>query len=523
MSVGKRIESSRNWLEAIEHYEQAAKDWPESQDLKLGLRRSKFQFSIERRYSDKSFRESLLRLSRRDALGAYDEIAGIIQNSYVENVGLTSLVAHGTESLWLALDNRRFQETNLPRMNRSGQNLDRSGIVRMRKILLTQYWNKPISHDGEARAVILRICDLAQSELGLSAGAVIMEYVFGACNALDPYSSFLTPGRLEDLYGNIDGEFVGLGIEMKAELSKGMLLVNVLPGSPADDGGLMAGEHIVAIDGVDCRDMTTDEAAERLQGKSGTQVSLGIQGSPGTRIRRGTFYRRAVTVKSFPVVKMVDTEYGIGYIRMTGFQRNSVSELDVALQSLRRQGMRALIWDVRGNPGGLLPTAIKVLDRFIDKGILVSTRGRYAADTEKWQAHAQGTWRMPLALLIDGNSASASEIVAGAIRDHHRGTLIGRKTYGKWSVQTIRETQLKPALRTGLRLTTAKFYSPSGRNHAKVGVYPDITLPKPNQHLTYFRAPTDLNIDGDSDLQAGLRVLRRQMVRGGDGVVGSNR
>jgi len=502
ISTGRQLEHDRQWIDAIEHYEKAHKRWPENRKFEHGLRRSKFQFSIARRYADKSFRESMLRLNQAEAFRIYDELTQIIQQRYVENIGPTSIVAHGTESLWLALANEEFKQNNLP-------GADDARVNALRRILRENYWNKPILHHGEARQVILEICDMARARLGLQPAAVIMEYVFGSCNALDDYSAYLTPGRLKDLFGNIDGEFVGLGIEMKAEMGKGMLLVNVLPDSPADAGGLMAGEYIVGIDGVDCRNMTTDEAAERLQGVSGSRVVLKIQGRPGTGIRSGTFLRRAVTIKSFPIVKMVDTAEGIGYIKMSGFQRNSTTELDAALRTLQRQGMRALIWDVRGNPGGLLDQATSVLDRFIEQGVLVSTRGRHGEVKDVMRATRPGTWRMPLVVLIDGDSASASEIVAGAIRDHRRGTLVGRKTFGKWSVQEVMHMRGN----AGLRLTIAKFYSPSGRNHAKVGVSPDIEVPEPDEKRTFYRAPTDLNVDGDEDLQAGLRVLRNQMAQ----------
>lgn len=177
-------------------------------------------------------------------------------------------------------------------------------------------------------------------------------------------------------------------------------------------------------------------------------------------------------VKSIPVAKILDTEQGIGYIQMTGFQKSSAVELDMALNRLRRQGMKSLIWDLRGNPGGLLTAAVEVLDRFIDDGTLVSTRGRTADQNFTYSAHRPGTWDIPLVLLIDGNSASASEIVAGAVRDHGRGEIVGRQSFGKWSVQSI-----YPARNgTGLRLTTAKFYSPDGHSHSKIGVKPDVVI-----------------------------------------------
>src|SRR5262249_31185068 len=153
---------------------------------------------------------------------------------------------------------------------------------------------------------------------------------------------------------------------------------------------------------------------------------------------------------------------------MNSFQKSSAQELDAALQQLRQQGMRSLIWDLRGNPGGLLYAAVEVCDRFIDTGVLVSTRGRTANDNMSYSAQRPGTWNVQLVLLVDGDSASASEIVAGAIRDHNRGKLVGRKTYGKWSVQTI----FRVNGTSGLRLTTARFYAPGGGTYSKVGINP---------------------------------------------------
>lgn len=497
---GVQLERSRKWLDAIEHYEKTIKSWPDSRELEYGLRRAKIHFGIERRYSDTSFSKSLLTLSRAEALGLFDEILAKIQAQYVDPVSSTSFVAHGTESLYLALADDRFLQANVASRFRTGAGT-------LRRTLRDEYWNKPIGQLDSPRAVVTRICDLAETQVGVSAAPVVMEYIFGGCNALDDYSSYLTPSRLNDLYGNIEGQFVGLGIEMKAELGSGLLLVNVLPDSPAAEGGLFAGEHIVSIDGTDCRQMTTDEAAGRLQGLEGTQVAIEVQRSSTATVRRMTITRRAVTVKSIPVARMVDQEQGVGYIQLASFQKSSVQELDAALDQLRRQGMRALIWDVRGNPGGLLTAAVEVLDRFIPEGVLVSTRGRTLDQNYTYSAHRPRTWNLPLVLLTDGESASASEIVAGAIRDHKRGSIVGRKTYGKWSVQSIFPVRGS----AGLRLTTAKFYSPHGHTLGKVGVHPDIEVPEPDKRRAFFRAPTDIDFAGDPDVQKALDVLRKQM------------
>ncbi len=499
VTSGIELERSRQWLEAIEYYEKELKDHPNQQDLKNGLRRSKYHFAIDRRYSDGSFLRQMLPLNRSEALRVVDEVLNQVQRSYVEALPEMYFVAHGTESLYLALVNPKFLQTNLP-------GVSTEQVQRVRETLKTSYWNKPVADRQETVRIINEVCDLAQKETGLQSGPVVMEYLFGGCNSLDEYSGYLTPTRLKDLYGNIEGQFVGLGIEMKAESGKGLLLVNVLPESPAAEGGLYAGEHIVAIDGTNCRLMTTDEAANMLQGKPGSQVRLEVE-DRDSKIRTRSFGRRAVNVKSIPIAKIVDRQHGIGYIKMTGFQKNTNEELTAALRDLQAQGMRGLIWDVRGNPGGLLTAAVEVLDHFIADGTLVSTKGRIADQNWTYSAHRLNTLNVPLVLLIDGDSASASEIVAGAIRDHRRGTLVGRKTYGKWSVQSI----IPLHHNAGLRLTTAKFYSPRGETLGKIGVAPTITVAESNPTRTFFRGPTEVNVEEDLDLQKGMEVLQKQV------------
>lgn len=500
--TGAQLERSRKWLDAIEHYEQALKDWPDDKELQYGLRRSKIHFGLERRYSDASFDTQLLRLPQSEALSRFDEILREVQAKYVEPLTATSFVAHGTESLYLALANDKFLRRHLP----GG---DPEAIAGFRQVLREQYWNKPVSDGAAARRTILEVCGIARSTVGLSSTPVVMEYLFGGCNALDDYSNYMTPDRLEDLYGNIEGEFVGLGIEMKAEAGSGLRLVNVLPNSPAEEGGLRRGDFIVAIDGADCRSMTTDEAARLLRGTAGSSVRLSYERGATAQRLDGVFFRREVQIKSIPIARMVDREHGIAYIQMTGFQSSTARELDEALVQLRAQGMRSLIWDVRGNPGGLLPAAVEVLDRFIEEGMLVSTRGRSSDQNFQYRAHRAGTWKVPLVLLVDGDSASASEIVAGAIRDHRRGVIVGRQTFGKWSVQSI--VQMRGS--AGLRLTTAKFYSPRGLTLGKIGVKPDRVIELADSRETFYRGPEDLHPDRDPDLREGLEVLRDQFAR----------
>lgn len=501
LQTGEDFERTRRWIDAIEHYEASIKQWPDDRELTYGLRRSKIHFGIERRYSDNSFRSNMLTLSRHDGLSLFDEVFNKIKSHFVDPLSSTSFVAHGTESLYIALANERFLEHHLP----GRQSVNQGQVAKFRETLRTQYWNKPLNSAFAAHQTVSEVAGMAESQLGLSSTAVVMEYIFGGCHALDDYSNCLTPDRLSDLYDNIDGEFVGLGIEMKSEAGRGMFLVNVLPESPAADAGLVAGDYIVGIDGHDCRNMSTDEAAGRLKGTPGSRVRLDISGLTAADRRTVSVARRAVQVKSIPVAKILDESRGIGYIQMTGFQKGSPTELDEALQKLNRQGMRVLIWDLRGNPGGLLTAAVEVLDRFIDNGVLVSTKGRTTDQNYSYSAHRQKKWNVPLVLLTDENSASASEIVAGAVRDHQRGVIVGRKTYGKWSVQSIFPIQRS----VGLRLTTAKFYSPAGKTLGKIGVKPDVEVELPD-HVVLHRGPMANSLEDDPDVRKALDVAREQ-------------
>ncbi|MDB5342148.1 MAG: carboxyl-terminal protease [Schlesneria sp.] len=501
VSEGNRLRTERRWAESIDLYEKSVKKWPDNDSLKQGLRQSKIHFSIERRYSDRSFLE-MLPLSRPEAMVYLDDVLEKVRRYYVDPVTATAFVAHGTESLYFALANEKFLKKNLPTASPDK-------ITTFRRMLRTSYWNKQVNGQDQARRTVIELCDTAQYELGLPATAVVLEFVFGGCNSLDDYSSYLTPGKLGDLYNNIDGEFVGIGIEMKAENGKGLLLVNVLPESPAEEGGALAGDIIVMINNVDSRKMSTEEAASLLQGQAGTRLQLTLMNPSTSEERRATLIRRAVKVKSIPIAKIIDRANGIGYIKMTGFQKNTTEELDAALLKLNKDGMRALIWDVRGNPGGLLTSAVEVLDRFIADGVLVSTQGRTPDQNSTYSAQAAGTWKVPLVLLTDGDSASASEIVAGAIHDHHRGTIVGRKTYGKWSVQSI----LPGHAESGFRLTTAKFYSPSGQTYGKIGIKPDIEIAAGESTRTGYRGRRSDPLDDDRDVEAGLDVLRKQMAK----------
>ena len=541
VAEGVRLERDRQWGDAIRLYSSAldtfAPDGAEATDagpvrsIEYGLRRSKIHFGIHRRYEDPSFTDDLLGRSVDSVLGLYAEVLSQVRRNYVEPIGATSFVAHGTESLYLALSDRKFLLHNLPDCDTDRR---RSAIARFRGALRDDYWNRPV-REGDEIATVRRVCSLGESLCGIPPAAVALEYLAGGTNALDDYSVFMTPHRLDAMYGNIEGNFVGIGIEIESEGGRGQYLRRILPNSPAEAGGARAGEYISAIGGVDCRDMTTDEAAKLLRGPEHSELELELTDADGAT-RRGRFVRRTVEVHSVERAEMLDRRAGVGYIRMTGFQETTAREMDAALASLRRQGMTKLIWDLRGNPGGLLDAAVDVLDRFVDRGTLVSTRGPAVGQTQTFRARPDNTLRdLKLVLLVDGDSASASEIVAGCLKDHGRGTIVGRTTYGKWSVQSIIDLD-RAGRGTGLKLTTAKFYSPGGGNYTDIGLDPDVAVPEhapdalfaaadpgsPGEVSAGYRGgrvaagpggeplpQTSLPLNEQADIAAALRVFRR--------------
>ncbi len=464
MERGLGQERSRDWTAAIETYHDAVERWPSRTDFSRRLRLCEIHFKLNRRYSDSSFRNILLRLPHEQAVDLYDEVIERIQTSYVDPVPLEPLIRHGLDNLEVALRDPVFVKTNAPQASP-----DR--VMALRDVLKRYRASLSIPDRSAAIRMVNTSCEAAQQTIGLSSTPVLMEFTCGACDALDDFTSYLTPDKLEDLYAMIDGNFVGLGVELKLD-KEGLRLVGVIRGGPAWDAGVKTGELITAIDGRSIKGLSLDEAANRLQGTEGTAVQITLQRADGST-RSHQLTRRHVDVESVTGVKLVSPSEGIGYLQLTGFQKSSAEEIDRALNTLAGQGMRVLVLDLRGNPGGLLNVAVEVAERFIDQGLVVSTRGRAQGQTQSLGTRGLARWRMPLYVLVDRDSASASEILAGALQDHNRATILGSRTYGKGSVQSIFSLRSAPA---GLKLTTAKFYSPRNRPYSEQGVQPDIPI-----------------------------------------------
>jgi len=509
LRAGRQLESERRWSEALTWYEEALRRNPQQPTLEERLHLTRIHYDLSGRFGDSTYRESLKTLSRDKTLELYDEVLTKIQTHYVEPPHWQQLVDSGTAGLMEALLDPLFLEATLP-------GVPQARVEAFRRVLRDRVFGVATTDRQSTLKLAGFAAQLAREQLGLSETAVVYEYICGASNALDPYSTFLSAGKLNEVYSQIEGNFVGLGIELKAN-DGALLIVKVFAGGPADRSGLKAGDRIVAVEGRSTQELSSDQAANMLQGTEGSTVDVTIV-TPGTPERRLRIRREQIEVPSIDDIKIVDKSLGIGYLRLTCFQKTTSRDLDMALWRLHREGMKSLIIDLRGNPGGLLNISVDVVDKFVDEGTIVSTRGRNPNEDYSYAARKPGTWQVPLVVLIDGDSASASEIFAGAIRDHRRGTIVGARSYGKGSVQGIYPLN---TVAGGIRLTTAKFYSPQGHPFSRVGVSPDVavTPPAAPQAVTQYAArPTD---DGrfvqqpaaDQALEAALNVARSRFAQ----------
>ena len=317
----------------------------------------------------------------------------------------------------------------------------------------------------------------------------------GMLETLDPHSAFMPPNMYKEMQEETKGRFEGLGIEITTK--EGVLtVVSPIEDTPAFKAGILAGDQILKIGGDSTKNLTLMDSVKRLRGPKGTQVTITIMREGFTKPREFTLTRDVIPVRSVRH-ELLEKQYG--YIRLSQFQEKTEGELDKALKALEEESkgsMKGLVLDLRNNPGGLLDQAVKVADRFIESGLIVSMEGRREDQKMKFFAHSQGTIaRYPLIVLVNGGSASASEIVAGAIQDHGRGILVGTQTFGKGSVQTI--FPLKDG--SGLRLTTARYFTPNGRSIQAKGIIPDIivkpSLPEEEKVIPPPKLPMEKDLE----------------------------
>ena len=451
---------------------------------------------VDGRYSN----PMTVRLGRSATLGSavslYTEASDLIDSRHVSPLSYERRTAAALEGVATALGSEPFRRA-------AGLTAGRDAVAPVQR-QLRRLAQRPARSSREAVGQMQQAASLVSRSLRVPEGMVAMEFVHSTIDSLDRFSAIvprqtamsdaeptLETATIDGRTAGLEENIVGVGVEMKAD-PRGAVVLGTVENGPAAEAGLRRGDVITAVDGRSIAGMSLSEAAALIGGPAGTSVRFEVDraGRTGTL----TADRRSLYVSSVTGTRMLDAT--TGYARLKQFSANSRKDLEAAMWKLHRQGMTSLVLDLRGNPGGLLTAAIEISDLFLPCGSIVETRGRNADDNTRETASYSKTWKTALVVLIDDGSASASEILAAAVQDNDRGLVVGRRSYGKGTVQT------HFPLRTvagNFKLTTAKFYSPNGREMAGAGVAPDVTV----------AGETDWSaaVETDRDVAAAMRVL----------------
>ena len=373
----------------------------------------------------------------------------------------------------------------------------------MKKIILSVIFFNLIITDGFSKNNLYEKIDLFGEVLenikkeyvdDVDQAEVMDSAINGVLQSLDPYSAYMSPELFKEMQTDTRGEFGGLGIEIGME-SGVVKVISPIDDTPASRAGLKAGDYIVKINDVQVQGKSLSEAVDLMRGPVGSGIELTVRRRGERKALTFNIIREVIQVQS---VKSEIIDENIGYIRLTSFNDNSSDQIEKQIKKLKKdKNLNSFILDLRNNPGGLLSQAIKISDFFLENGEIVSTKSRKKSENRKWFAKKWDiTDGKTLLVLINYGSASASEIVAGALKDHKRAIIVGENSFGKGSVQSIIPLKNRGAI----RLTVAKYYLPSGKSISEVGVRPDIEV---NEEGDDFRIKTDT----DNQLNYAIKLL----------------
>ncbi|MGC1275593.1 MAG: S41 family peptidase [Planctomycetaceae bacterium] len=456
----------------------------------------KVDMRLSARYGNPAVERFIKSMSANRFAELYMETSRLIDGRHIEPTTYQARVEQAVENLRHAVRNAEFRRVY-------GLNVSAAQEQAFLRELDGYLANQPVRSMNEALRVMSGVASIAGRTLQLSPNAVAAEFIYGATESLDKYSAFNpeAPSAMPSASTGLEDSVVGIGVEIKPH-DDGVIVVKPLRGSPAARAGLQRGDVLTNINGRNLGGQSMDFAVDQIAGQMGTPVLMTILRDG--RSMQVSVRRERVRVYSVSEVQMIDPDGKVGYIKLDKFAEATSQEMDEALWSLHRQGMQSLVIDLRGNPGGLLTTAIELSDKFLPTGTIVSTKGRTAADNTLEQATRPQTWKTPLVVLVDENSASASEIFAAAIQENGRGLIVGRTSYGKGTVQTHFPLR---TITGNLKITTARFYSPTGRVMAGSGVTPDIAVRK------MIDDQTVVPLYDDEDVRQALQAANGSDVR----------
>ncbi|MEZ6122594.1 MAG: S41 family peptidase [Planctomycetaceae bacterium] len=457
--------------------------------------------SITARYSNPVNVRAVQAMTPTQALALFQETSQQTDQRHLEPTSYDLRIRRGLRDLSLALEVPAFTQS-------LGIRADSFQVDGFRTTLSRIGESMRVTNMNDAVNVVRTVMQEANRVSGLNPSVVAFEFASATVDTLDKFSALepAEPGRGASLdlqraehvrSASLESEIVGVGVEVKVH-DNGLVIMKALRGGPAAEAGLQAGDVITAIDGRSIAGMPMANSVDLMKGTAGSRIQLRIvrNGSRGSDL---TLTRRMVRIYTVNDVRILPNTDKVAYLSLSQFGQKSTEELDQALSQLYSSGMTSLVIDLRGNPGGLLNVCVDITNRFLPCGTIVSTKGRLPSDNMIETATFDRTWSTPLVVLVDGDSASASEIFAAAIQDNQRGVVIGERSYGKGTVQTHFPLS---SVGGNLRLTTARFYSPSGRAMSGSGVTPDI-------HVTDADGP----VSGDKVLEEAIKVAQSQRLK----------
>ncbi len=447
---------------------------------------------------------------------------------HISNPGYAPLLQGSLESLSVMADTPGLGEAFPKFKDAKKVKAFKEGLASIRKTIDNQ--DNPLNY-LEASDIVDKVSTLNTVTVELPEAVLVYEMTDGATSKLDDFTSIIWPHDLEQFARNVDGKFYGVGIQISTRDGR-LTVVSPLEGTPAHHAGIIAGDVIAEVDGVRTDDWTLDKAVREITGPENTVVKLGIERAGQPKLKVYPIKRAEIVIES---VKgwdhkkgggwdyYVDRKAKIGYVRLTQFIPQTVEGLDAAIAEMQAgEGLSALIIDLRGNPGGLLSSAIDISDRFVGNGTIVSTVNSLGKETRRYTADAgKTTKKMPLAILVNQGSASASEIVSGAMQDYQRGLIVGTRSFGKGSVQDLYPIDGRSA---ALKLTTQYYRLPAGRIiHRKPGaktwgIEPDVSVKMTTTQvadLIKFRQDVDVIRDGAGKDEDGKPLVASRILTEG--------
>ncbi len=539
LEEGKRLQAKREWRKAMICYQKVRQTSLADEELDRRIEACYKRLALEARYLNPDFVRTAKNLSQETGERLLGGILTRIERYYVTPQNSAHLAAGVVKQLKMLTESeaarKKFAALDRP--------ADRAKLLAAAK----RFEGAGFSRTDLNPTKLLRALDervVKGHGTDLPPGVILLEAIQGVLGALDKYSLYLPIERLRDLEIQTSGHFFGIGAEVGLR-GRLMAIITPLFKSPALRAGLRAGDRVLLIDGHwGPPDITLDQAVAKLRGPYGAPVEVVVVTEGEAFPVKRRIVRGAIEVASVREAKMLEDAPGVGYVRVVSFRRHTARDLSRALRRLEAEGLRALVLDLRGNGGGLLDAAVGVCDLFISRGVIVSTRGRIPSSTRTYKATRAGTHpQWPVAVLVNGRSASASEIVASMIRDHRRGPLVGTRTVGKGSVQAMFRLKDKWGFKTlaGVNLTIARYYPPCGKSFDGKGITPDIVVDLPakalgkilarryhrwilhndpdfKSRLTYWRdqeaeEAKETDIQVDPQLAAAVRALKKRMTR----------